>query len=441
MKTPFSFVKTLLPGSLFGRALLILVVPTVLVQLLTAYIFFERHWDNVTRHMSSSLAGEIALLVHEIPDTPSPRKKELLLLSQKLMDITVSFSEVSEGWNPAAAQGAFPDFVRELKSRLAYPFYVEASNDDASIMVHIRRDDMVMHMQLSIKRLASPTTTIFILWMAGSALVLLVVATIFLRNQIRPISRLAEAAENFGKGLEMDEFRPSGAREVRQAGRAFLEMRERIRRQVSTRMDMLAGVSHDLRTPLTRMKLQLAMLKPGQEIEGLNADVAEMERMIQEYLDFTRGVGQEEPGPVRLALFLNKLLDNYRRQGAIISLEMDRDSQINLRPHAMTRCLNNIIDNALRYGAECRVIARVTPRSAYLHIDDKGPGIPPEKREEVFRPFTRLDPSRNVKTGGVGLGLTIARDIVHSHGGEITCMDVPESFAPHGLRVTIRLPC
>lgn len=433
MRIVVTFLKKMMPASLFGRVLLILVVPTVLAQLLTAYIFFERHWDNVTRHMSSSLAAEMVLLVNQHEEDAGFARIAKLA---RLMDIEPKFYAGRRLKSvPRDAEKEFPEFSRQLQARLNVPFNVEITKDKEYIFVNTEQSDGVLQLRASIKRLASSTTTIFIWWMVGSASLLFVVAVMFLRNQIRGVATLAEAAESFGKGQDMP-FRPSGASEVRRAARAFLVMKERLRRQISTRVEMLAGISHDLRTPLTRMKLQLAMMPESTEIKDLSSDVVLMEHMIQEYLDFARGEGKEETSHVMLTELLGDAVKNYQRQNQPVKLRVTEDTMLYVRRRAFGRCLANLIDNALRYGKSCSISVRLTPSQLDIYLDDEGQGIAPENRVVVFRPFTRLETSRNQETGGVGLGLTIARDIVVSHGGEIILGDSPSG----GLRVTVRLP-
>jgi two-component system osmolarity sensor histidine kinase EnvZ len=286
------------------------------------------------------------------------------------------------------------------------------------------------------KRLFSSTTHIFIAWMVGTSLILLAIAIYFLRGQIRPIRRLAQAAESFGKGMQVVNFKPEGAREVRQAANAFLRMRERIQRQITQRTEMLAGVSHDLRTPLTRMKLQLAMLPENDYAAGLRGDVSEMEKMVDGYLAFARGEGSEVPVQVSLQDILEEVVEDSRRNGADVALENVIGVQITVRQHAIKRALTNLIDNASRHSHEVYVGATRKGDIVEITVDDDGPGIPKAQRESVFKPFFRIDQSRNAETGGVGLGLTIARDVVRNHGGDLL---LGESAAG-GLRALIRLP-
>jgi two-component system osmolarity sensor histidine kinase EnvZ len=271
--------------------------------------------------------------------------------------------------------------------------------------------------------------------MVGTSLVLFAVASVFMRNQVRPIRRLARAMDRFGKGREPGDFRPAGATEVRQAAAAFNVMRERIQRMISQRTEMLAGVSHDLRTPLTRLKLELAMLQ-GKDVEAMRSDVADMERMLNEYLAFARGEGTEAMSETDVGELLAEVVEGARRQGAEVALETDRGMVVPARPNALKRCLTNVVANAIAHGHRVSVHAGRRGDAIEITVDDDGPGIPADKREEVFRPFYRLEGSRSRETGGTGLGLTIARDVMRGHGGDIKLDASPWG----GLRAKLRLP-
>ncbi len=427
-------MKSLLPKSLFGRALLILVLPTVLIQVVMAYLFFDRHWDDVTRRMSNSLAGQMVFFVHQLED--APRRDSRITTDFRLQTGIDVFFDPPEAFSPILTTRDFPEFQRQLAARLGKPFTVRRIAGGNMLEVRILLAERSLRLETTVKQLESRTTILLVIWMIAVSAIFLLIAVLFLRNQIRPIRRLAKAAENFGRGVDTPDFRPHGASEVRTAAKAFVIMRERIRRQLRTRTEMLAGISHDLRTPLTRMKLQIAMLGDSEAARELSDDVQQMEHMIQEYLDFARGEGREEAISVSVRQLLVEVAADYRRTGAPVELAQGPDATAELRVSAFRRMLHNVIDNALRYGHRCQVTLRVNPSTYEILVDDEGPGIPPAQREEVFRPFARLDPSRNVKTGGVGLGLTIARDIVQAHGGSIALETSPQS----GLRVTIRLP-
>lgn len=428
-------LKSLLPKSLFGRALLILVVPTVLIQLVMTYVFFDRHWDNVSRHMANTLAGEMAFFVHQLTATPPAEQPEIVLDFARTTGIDVFF-DPPQSFDIVEGTDEFPDFQQRLHDKINEPFIVRKTDGGATIEIFIRMQHQTLRLQTTAKRLESRTTIIFIVWMFGASLVFLLIATLFLRNQIRPIKKLATAADNFGRGVDTPDFRPSGATEVRKAARAFIVMRERIKRQLRTRTEMLAGISHDLRTPLTRMKLELAMLENSEPVRDLGSDVQQMEHMIQEYLDFARGEGREETTRVSLRDLLEDVVGDYQRLESDVTLCDGEDVTLDVRISGFRRMLHNLVDNALRYGKRCTLAIKRGANYCEIIVDDEGPGIPVEKRDEVFKPFSRLDPSRNVKTGGVGLGLTIARDIVLTHGGSISLDDAPKG----GLRVVIRLP-
>lgn len=426
----------LLPRSLFGRALLILVLPVLFVQLFSAYFFYERHWASVTRNMSQSLVGDVALLINETHHSGDRKRQEWKALSKHVLSMTLKFDYgkkiiSTRGYDDAR----FSDFHRRLKQRVGLPTYVALTPGGQKIDIAVGLSDSVMHVQVSKKRLLNSTSYIFSIWLAVSSILVLMVAMLFLRNQIRPIGQLARAAERFGMGDDEGDFRPRGATEVRQAGRAFLTMRARIRRQVATRTSMLAGISHDLRTPLTRMKLEIAMLKDEEMKASMSDDVDEMQHMIQEYLDYAKG---DESSELREELPLSDYLDDVVGQFEHVELgESDDSIVVTIAPRAFRRVTDNIITNALRYGGGVCHISTVNERQhAVIIFDDEGEGIPEESQEDVFRPFTRLENSRNSETGGVGLGLSIAQDIVQSHGGTIRLVNRELG----GLRVIVRIP-
>lgn len=434
-----SFIKRFLPTSLFGRALLILVLPMLLMQAIAVYIFYEGHWRNIERHLSMSLVGDVALLKHEMQHADEKRRMEITLLARDLMHIELRMepADPQVGHFPSRTDDlVFASFAELLHEAIEEPFLVRRAEGVGRAFVYIQLKDHVLRVQFPTKRLESATTQIFILWMVGSALLLLVIATVFLRNQIRPIRKLAQAAESFGKGQEVSDFRPQGASEVRQAGRSFLAMRERLKRMLTARTDMLAAISHDLRTPLTRMRLALAMLPDQKYVKPLHADVQDMEKMIQEYLDFARGDGGEPPKSIRLSALLGDVVSKYEQQGNPVTLTYASDPDIIVFRNAMRRCLYNVIDNALKYGSRCEVHAEEMANRVEILIDDNGPGIPPAQRDRALQPFKRLDDARGPDAAGAGLGLSIVQDIVLRHGGELSLGDAPLG----GLRVRIRLP-
>lgn len=428
--------KDLLPKSLFGRALLILLLPTLLIQVVMTYAFFDRHWGNISRYMARSLSGEIGLLVDQLKTLPASQHEDMINSFIGNTGIEVYFDPPAS-FSAGEETRDFPEFQEHLRFLLTEPFTVRKRAAESLIEVRILLPgEVVLRLQTTVKRLESRTTAILVWWMLGTTAVFLLIAVMFLRNQIRPIRRLAKAAEGFGRGVDMPDFKPSGATEVRMAARAFITMRERIQRQIRTRTDMLAGISHDLRTPLTRMKLQLAMLKSDEAAHELALDVEQMEHMIEEYLDFARGDVREDASLVSLKVLLENVVDDYRRQKADVAIEAIENVMGEVRVISFRRMLNNLIDNAIRYGKRCRVSLKPLPNAFEILVDDEGPGIPEGKREEVFQAFRRLEASRNIKTGGAGLGLTIARDIVLAHGGAISLATSPKG----GLRVIVRIP-
>ncbi len=439
MKIPFpfaSFLKRFVPQSLFARALLILVIPALLVQLVAVFIFYERHWDNVTKHMSSSLIGDVDLILYQMSSMPKEERLEFVSAASQMLGIGIALEPYKGG---AFKTGKIPpelkDFAAQLDARIRQPFAISENGDDIMLRILSRRNEMVV-LTFSNKRLISATTSIFIFAMLGTAITLTLIATLFLRNQIRPIIRLARAAEQFGRGNESPNFRPHGALEVRQAGLAFTQMKERLQRLIKSRVEMLAAISHDLRTPITRMKLQLGMMEENKDISDMKADLVDMERMITEYLNFAKGESSEEPEKRNLNAVVSQVVETYTRQHKPVSLITAEPLEVMLRPLAFSRAIANVIDNALRYGKSCEVTVTKEAGQAVITFDDEGAGIEQQHREVVFQAFKRLEPSRNVQTGGVGLGLTIVQDIVHGHGGEVELLDAPGG----GLRVRIMLP-
>ena len=433
-------IKRFLPRGLFGRSLLIIVVPLVLLQGVTALIFYERHWDAVSRRLALGLAGDVAVVIQSLRETPDPRQQERFLsFAEPNMELEIAIEPeaILPNVAPLVTNRILDRMLtRALEARLVYPFQIDTRSFGEKIQIRVQLPDNVLTVMTPRKRLFSSTTYIFVMWMVGTALILIGVAVYFLRNQMKPIRRLATAAENFGKGRPVSDFKPEGAREIRQAATAFIEMRERIQRQIQQRTEMLAGVSHDLRTPLTRMKLQLAMLGDDKAVESLSSDVDEMERMIGEYLAFARGEGSEEARPTPLGDLLRDVIAGPLRQGSAIELQLAGDLTARVRPGAFKRCITNIVENSMRYAG--RITLEATRRDDVIDIviEDDGPGIPEADRTAVFKPFHRLDPSRNPETGGAGLGLTIARDVMHAHGGEIHLGEATLG----GLRVELRLP-
>ena len=433
-------LKRLLPSTLFGRAILIMVTPVVLTQLVATWIFYERHWETMTRRLGFSVAAEIAMVVDGLHHAPDDNARARILdETARVADLVIS---VEPGARLAPVAHPETSMVERtlglaIAERVRLPYTINSRLSREWYEIRVQLPEGVLRVLAPERRLFSPTTYIFILWMVGSALVLFAIAIVFMRNQIRSIRRLAIAADSFGKGRDVPDFKPEGATEVRQAAAAFLVMRERIQRQMRQRTEMLAGVSHDLRTPLTRMKLALAMMGESEETEELKGDVAEMETMIETYLAFARGEGTEPIESGDLGRLLAEVAAGARRAGGRVELDMTGDLVLPMRLNAFRRCFTNLLANSRRHAETVWLTAcRRDPATIEILVDDDGPGIPEKAREDVFKPFVRLDTSRNSETGGVGLGLAIARDIVRTHGGEITLGDSPRG----GLRAIIRLP-
>ncbi len=434
-----AFIKSLLPRTLLGRSLMIIVTPLVLLQVISAFVFYESHWDKVSLRMARALAGDIAAVVDLMRQFPGAENRSwIFALAGGTMEIHATFNEGEILPNIPQAEDAANDenLSQALRDFVGRPFQIAADPDGRDVVVRVQLNEGVLVTEITRKRLYSSTTYVFVLWMVGTSMVLFGLAVIFMRNQVKPIRRLAVAADAFGKGRDSPGFKPEGAREVRQAAAAFLAMRGRLQRQITQRTEMLAGVSHDLRTPLTRMKLQLALLGKAEGVENLQSDVADMEHMLEGYLAFARGEGAELPQPANVSQLLTEVVSQARRKGNGIDLHTEGDLEVPLRRAAFKRCLTNLIDNAVRYADHVSVRAGRRQDAIEITIDDDGPGIPEASREDVFKPFFRIDGSRNPVTGGVGLGLTIARDVVRSHGGDIELADSPNG----GLRARVRLP-
>ena len=433
------WIKRLLPRTMFGRSLLLIVMPLVLVQIIATWIFYDRHWEAVSYRLSADVAGDIAMVIDALKTTDSDTE------IARLFDFASNITELGFTWDRGAVLGPSTPMSgttlekhldRALVHRVRRPFRIDTVNCEHCVAITVQLADGVLAVNTPLSRLYTPTTYIFILWMVGSSVVFLAIAAIFLRNQVKSLRRLAVAAEGFGKGRNIAFSKVEGALEVRQAATAFIQMRDRIQRQIRQRTEMLAGVSHDLRTPLTRMKLALELLGSDPAFAELKSDVVEMERLVNLYLDFARGEGTEAPVATDIALLLEDVAASARREGTPLSFDPPAELVVPVRPNALRRCLNNLIANAKHYGGHVWLASRTAADGVDILIDDDGPGIPAAERERVFRPFVRLDASRNPSTGGIGLGLAIARDVARSHGGDVRLETSPYG----GLRARVHLP-
>ncbi|MEQ9813140.1 MAG: ATP-binding protein [Azospirillaceae bacterium] len=433
-------LKRYLPRTLFGRTLLIIITPILLAQAIATYYFYDQHWDRVTMRLSQAIAGEIALVIDELTGLePTAETGAIITRAARRLDLVIAMQPQRNLPEPEPI-GTF-DILRHrltqaLANRVGRPFAVNLDLSEEWVEILVALDEGVLQILVPRSRLFTTTSWLFVVWMTGSAFLLLIVAIVFMRNQIRPIRRLARAADAFGKGREVSDFKLEGAAEVRQAARAFLAMRNRIQRQMAQRTAMLAGVSHDLRTPLTRMKLELEMLGDGPEVDDLKADAAEMERMIEAYLAFARNEGAERSETADLSDLIETVCIRARREGHRVRVSVEPGLTLPVKPQAFQRCLTNLVSNAGRHGHDIWVTARQVGDVMEIMIEDDGPGIPPEHLDDVFKPFVRLTHGHADDASGTGLGLTIARDIARNHGGDILL----GPSARGGLKATVRLP-
>lgn len=450
-------IKKLLPQSLFGRFLLIIITPVILLQVLSIYLFYDRHWDRVTRRLAISVAGDIAMLydLMELHPIGSQNFAETINRAEQNFEFDISFQE-NVVLQPTTSLDLEDEIVYylydEISKRLGKDAFVR--HDQAQELIHIYlpyylglpdlennlEPSGVVEIVTTEKRVFSSTTYIFVMWIIAMAVILYAIAIVFMRNQIRPIRKLSQAADALGRGDDIEDLKPNGAREVRQAAIAFKRMKDRLQRQVRQRTNMLSGVSHDLRTPLTRIKLQLALIKDPKQSDGkqmIESDITEMEQLIEGYLSYVRGEEDEEPQPTNLSSLLKSLIEkaNQGRIDASIGKNINLTAKLQL----LSRGIGNVLNNALQYASKVHVTLALTKdqHHAVITIEDDGPGIPSDQYEDVFQPFFRLEQSRNQGTGGVGLGLAITRDAIRAHAGTI---ELSRADKLGGLKVTIRLP-
>lgn len=455
-------LKKLLPRSLFGRFLLIIAIPTLVVQVVTIYVFFYVYVDSISKHMARSVVSEMSFVKSAVHN---PAHQTLLHDFSRNIELSFSFEErrkfkkkskiADSDWKRSKIYqyfNLFPlidplnRFKSELESRGLTPYEIfENPEDDNFLITKVQTNSGLLSFDVPVKRITSSSKYVFILWMLATAVVTSLISIIFLKNQLRPISLLSKAAEKFGRGQDVPNFRPSGSREIRSVAISFIKMKERIIRQISQRTSMLSAVSHDLRTPLTRMKLQLEMTKNSDEdVAELQQDINDMEKLIGEYLDFARHEEREKANPVLLNEFLQeKIINYYMRLNKSIEtrLNIPTNFEMPLKKLALKRALINLIDNAFNYGDQVIFSASLSQNNLMILIDDNGPGIPESERNNVFKPFYRIDNSRNLDKsqkagGGSGLGLAIAMDAITSHGGRMRLGD----SALGGLRVLIHIP-
>lgn len=431
-----------LPKGLYARALIIIIAPIVLLQSFVAFVFMERHWQMVTNRLSKATVQDIAMLIDVYQTSQKDRAAIDGLADMAQRNLGLAVQVLPPEPLPTTRPKPFFDLLDraladEIRDQIGKPFWIDTVGRSNLVEIRVRLSDAVFRVLARRNQTYASNSQIFLFWMIGASVLLLTVAILFLRNQIKPILRLADAADSFGKGHPVSpDFRPRGAREVRKAAEAFIEMRTRIEAYVEQRTTMLAGVSHDLRTILTRFRLQLALFEDTPEIEAMRADVKEMQAMLEDYVAFAKGDTGEEASPVALS----EILDEVQTQSEPkVVMRVPREPiVVPLRRHAFKRAVTNLVNNATRFADNVVVTAKRANGDLVIEIDDDGPGIPIEEREEVFRPFYRLDDARNQDSGstGTGLGLAIARDIARTHGGDIT---LSQSHLG-GLRATVRMP-
>lgn len=432
----------LLPRTLFFRTMLLIFVPLIVVQVVSIVMFFDGSWSRMGRRLSENLTSDMSFIIELVSKNPKDLP-QIQKMAQKDLNLDVQYfsnqekhrvlnkvtkgSKMVIGYLEESLSTTFPHAESEI--------YL--GKGDKDLIVLVDTESGLYQFETTKKKIFSSSIFMFVVWMAGTSVLLFLVAVLFLRIQVRSIAELAQVAEDFGKGIDNKDFKPYGSSEVRKAALAFIKMKERIQRQISERTQMLAGVSHDLRTPLTRMKLQAAMMPDGEDKKDFLSDINEMEKMLDGYLSFVSGEGGEKSGFVDVNEMILSIINKFRNKKALIRYSTnDQVSAIQGREQALKRALTNVISNAFRYGKTIAVNLESNDKKLMVTIEDDGPGIPADKREDVFKAFYRLENSRNKETGGVGLGLSIAKDVITSHGGKIELDD----SSLGGLKVLISIP-
>jgi len=428
-------IKKFLPQTLLGRSILILVVPLIILQLIITIIFYNRHWDTITRHRTIDFVKDITLVVESFEKNKSIENQKWTLnnVSEKLQlqtfykkNKTLNLEEY--GQKPTKLK----KYLLENLDPLNKKFYLDINDEKKLITVMVELDDGILEFRANKKRIYSSTTYIFILWMISASIILFIVALLFLKNQIKPIRKLAIAVDRFGKGKNIGNFKPSGAREVRRVSNAFKIMKERIENSITQRNKMFSSISHDIRTILTRMKLNLELHKLDKG--GLKKDLVEMEEMVEEYLKYAKGEEKEKIQKVNIISLINLIKKRYSKKN--IYFNNGKKINISVKLNSIKRCINNLLSNSLKFSKNIEITCNKKNNYVEIIIDDDGPGIPQKERKKVLQPFYRVEDSRNRDTGGIGLGITIAADIINNHGGNFFLDKSPLG----GLRVKIYLP-
>ncbi len=435
-------LRDILPRGLYWRTALIIIVPAALLQLLVTLVFLDDHWRFTSKRLSQAVSADITMLVQMYESEPTP---DTFAFVQHIARNPLRLEVTLEHSAPLARQtcdrsnsDVIDRYITEpLTSEFQREIWYDPSCRGQFVYIRVPTIDGVFAIRAERDRVQARSGPLFVMWILTATVFFCLVSVLFIRSQVRPIEKLADAMEQFGRGDDAGgQFRIRGAREVRSATRAFFDMRERVKRLIDQRAQLLAGVSHDLRTPLTRLKLQLALMSPSSEIEDAKRDLNDMEQTLDEYLTFAKGLGEEAPQSIDVAAIASEVVDNLARAGVDVGLEKAGDATTPARARAIKRCLANLIDNAAAHGDKVRVTVRGEAAAVIVAVDDNGPGIPEELYEDAFRPFSRLDATRSRNQKGVGLGLAIARDVARSHGGDISLSQSPLG----GLRASLRLP-
>ena len=433
-----NFIKKILPKRLFYRSLIIVATPIILLQIIITIVFFDSLWIKANKGMTRSLVGEVETLLDVYKSQQDPQHRETIIaIYNKNFDFTVTLRDnmlIPEKKKRRWYSPIDRSLRRELKPIFGNAYWFDTTSFKELVELRIKYKTGFLQIFFPKHKIAPSSVRIFALWITLPGFLLITIAIFFLKNQTRPIVNLAKAAEKFGKGEFVKEFKPSGAKEIRQAAYEFDKMRKRISVHLNQRSEMLSGISHDLRTPLTRLKLQLALLKQKDLAKKMGDDIEEMERMLNEYLEFSRNQKSEETETVNINNLIISIIKKY--DGKQINVNFEKNLEINARLNSIKRCLINLIDNGLAYGQKVEIITKKTISDAVIFIDDNGPGIPEKEYQNVMKPFYRIDKSRGQNKSGVGLGLSITNDIIRSHGGSISLEKSPLS----GLRVKIYLP-
>ena len=437
-----TFLEAYAPADLYRRALVIMITPVVLLQVLLAGVLVSRYLDNVANVLARSLADESALLVrlYDQSDKSAAAVERIRDYSENVLHINFA---VEHGTTlplpkPAPVLAIIDKRINTFLSQsLTKPFVVDSRDATGRVAIYVQVEPQnILVFAVAPNRAQAEGTPLLLLFMALSTLVFMAIAVVFMRNQIKPILELTDAAQEFGKGRDVGYFTPSGATEVRVAGEAFMDMKRRIARHVEQRTTLLAGVSHDLRTILTRFKLELAVLGNTTKTKAMHSDVNEMQHMLEDYMAFVRGDGGEQASLVDVQEIVGSVVESVDKTRSKVHLSVLPEMKIMLKPNAFRRLLGNVVVNAMRFGTRVSVNGELSDERLLIYVDDNGPGIPVAMREEAFKPFTRLDEARNLDHSGSGLGLAIAQDIAQAHGGDIGLGDSPMG----GLRVSIKLP-